>query len=426
MKDLEKMYFNFIWKGKPDKVKRKLIIRNQNEGGFRAPDIRNIILSQKISWVKRLFNSDKQSNLNTLFCINISPQHKDFYEYSTKYINENVCTRRTNDFWKDVLKAWSSFVTQKGGIIKSQSDILTQPMWNNENIKVDNKTINYEQMSKSNIRWINDIIKEDGTFLNCTEVVEKYKCKTNFLQYAGIVQAIRTYCKRSNIKLDKKIMSPFIPYFLEDIVSKTKGCRVFYDILQESQSIRTLQQYRIKWERDLDNSFNEEEWKHINVLPFKSNLNSKAKWFQYSILHRFLPTNDLLHKMKIKDTNKCSFCKNETETICHMFYECPIVENILKAIKDWIEKGTQTKLNFSKSNVILGYPEHRNRVLNKILITVKHTIFKIKQLGLIPNITYIKNDLRQAYNIDKATAYSTCDNNQFTKFWSSCHLLFRD
>lgn len=44
--------FNFIWDGKPDKIRRDILIQNYNKGGFNMIDIEIFIWSLKISWIK--------------------------------------------------------------------------------------------------------------------------------------------------------------------------------------------------------------------------------------------------------------------------------------------------------------------------------------------------------------------------------------
>ncbi len=42
---------------------------------------------------------------------------------------------------------------------------------------------------------------------------------------------------------------------------------------------------------------------------------NKLSEFQFKILHRYLATNTVLYKMKLTNTNTCTFCNIEIETI---------------------------------------------------------------------------------------------------------------
>ena len=53
---------------------------------------------------------------------------------------------------------------------------------------------------------------------------------------------------------------------------------------------------------------------------FKTTSDSVIQWLQYRILHRILPVNYYLKKINVMTSDKCSFCKEDTETIQHVFF----------------------------------------------------------------------------------------------------------
>ena len=128
--------------------------------------------------------------------------------------------------------------------------------------------------------------------------------------------------------------------------------------------------------------------------------------------------------MKLKDTDECTFCQKAPETIAHIFFDCTFVKNIWDELKTWIEEKTDSKLNFSKRNICLGYPQKRNMILNLLITVVKYKIYTSKCKGFPPKINCIKEELRQIYEIDKSICYSNCQFAKFIKFWSVCHNLF--
>ena len=48
----------------------------------------------------------------------------------------------------------------------------------------------------------------------------------------------------------------------------------------------------------------------------------------FQFLHRIIPTNTCLLKVKIKDNDRCSFCRNEPESLEHLFFDCSTVKDI--------------------------------------------------------------------------------------------------
>ena len=55
---ITKEMFNFLWDGKPDKIKRSKIIMNYTSGGLKLTDIEIILNSIKGSCVKRLLTEN--------------------------------------------------------------------------------------------------------------------------------------------------------------------------------------------------------------------------------------------------------------------------------------------------------------------------------------------------------------------------------
>lgn len=53
--------FKFIWRKKKDKIKRKVIISDYDEGGLHAPSIDTMPKSLKLAWIPRLKAEEENS-----------------------------------------------------------------------------------------------------------------------------------------------------------------------------------------------------------------------------------------------------------------------------------------------------------------------------------------------------------------------------
>ena len=95
-----------------------------------------------------------------------------------------------------------------------------------------------------------------------------------------------------------------------------KGCKSTYNILIDKKvDICTS---KPKW-RDKGYIFSQTDWNKIFELPLKSIKESKLQWLQLQILHRIIPANDYLYKLKKVNSPFCTFCTTETENIDHRF-----------------------------------------------------------------------------------------------------------
>ena len=66
IKNIEKLMFDFLWNGKPDKISRNTIIQDYKNAGLKMVDIHYFIDGLKISWIKRLEN-DKANNWQHIY-----------------------------------------------------------------------------------------------------------------------------------------------------------------------------------------------------------------------------------------------------------------------------------------------------------------------------------------------------------------------
>ena len=59
--------FKFIWDGKPDKIKRNLIIQDYSKGGLKMVDIYSYIYSLKTKWIQRIIDNKNTGNWKELY-----------------------------------------------------------------------------------------------------------------------------------------------------------------------------------------------------------------------------------------------------------------------------------------------------------------------------------------------------------------------
>ena len=71
VKDVNKIIFDFIWKGK-DKIKRPALISDIEDGGLKAPHLDSVIETQRILCCKKLA-SDQPSNWKKILLHYLEP-----------------------------------------------------------------------------------------------------------------------------------------------------------------------------------------------------------------------------------------------------------------------------------------------------------------------------------------------------------------
>lgn len=176
----------------------------------------------------------------------------------------------------------------------------------------------------------------------------------------------------------------------------------------------------LKWEEILNADI--QDWSKYFVLLKKSCRDTYLVSFQYKLLHRIIPTNTFLYKIKLKDTKLCTFCKTEDETIEHLFYECTLVhtfwENVLLKVQQFF-----VNFELDKKQIFLGY-DQESKFLNFIVLFAKNYIFRCKLKDQIPNIVDMKNRIEKYHS---AEVYSALKNNKLhscERFWAPLQIIF--
>ena len=205
--------------------------------------------------------------------------------------------------------------------ISNTQEAMKECIWYNDGIRINNNTVYYTHWHKRGIKYIVDLVDESRSLYSWQRINEKYPNMTNFIEFHGIIQSVKMYLKSLTINTPYifNLVKPFRPTPISWILKSNKGCRVSYNILNviNTDKTRTM----IKWERNLDTEIELSEWQKLNIIPFKCIYETKLRWFQYRINQRILSTNTFLHKINISDSDKCSFCHQEPETLVHLFYD---------------------------------------------------------------------------------------------------------
>jgi hypothetical protein len=237
-------------------------------------------------------------------------------DYIVKLINIT-----TNDFWKDVLDSWLYVVSKLMDTEHAHnSKILCIPIWYNTIIKVDKKSLFIKQWYERGVKIIDDFLDEKGCFLSKENFAKKYNIESICcMKYNSVISAISTFMKGLNFSKEHcvKMYRPFSPLYFGIILQAKKTSQYIYRFINISNNV--------------PKSF--EKWKSLHLYKelhftvqdvfkncFMVSKDSKVQWLQYRILHRILPVNYYLKKIKIVDSDVCTFCNSERETIEHIFF----------------------------------------------------------------------------------------------------------
>lgn len=195
------------------------------KGGRHGVDIKTIMMSLKLVWMKDIVL--QRSTL--LFDSEIRK-----IALCGKQNIKNRIKKIANIFWKDVLEAWLHF-SEKSPEQKSYPSM--EPLFYNENILIEKKTVFNKNWFENNIVFVNDVLNEDGSIMKLKDLKEKYKkIELDFQTYNNLKDAIEKWVRKKNVSLFKvnfshiKCIKKFLwePIFYSAVHCNAPTADVFY------------------------------------------------------------------------------------------------------------------------------------------------------------------------------------------------------
>ena len=220
------------------------------------------------------------------------PFMNDFQNFGAEFISTKL-KRIKNPFWMDVFSSYKVFLDSLKP--RTWDQFLSQPIWFNSNFKVGGTCMFYRNWYERGIRFVNDLLDENGSLSSYESVIQMFDRRIIFLDFRNVM---------SNLNVAQcKLNVPFLPFALIEVLRNKKGCRDMYDILVT----KTVHSPAIqKWQ---NNILLPENFKWNDLIPHlrKCTKDTTLIWFEIRIMHRILATNSLLQKMGILLDNRCSF-----------------------------------------------------------------------------------------------------------------------
>ena len=385
-------------------------------GGLKMIDYFEFITALKSSWIRRLMQC--RTKWKNLLEAIIKEKVNSLWLKGTDFIAD-ISNSINNIFWKEVFCSWIKIVKITADQIEN---IPFEHIWSNPRLKINNELSYQKSFHRVGLSLIIDLFDTDGEFLS-QETLKHFNVNMNFLDYAGLRKTVLKRIELCDIKNTKLAMQPFIPSTIAVFLKNIKGCKDMYNILisKKKEPVKSIS----KWK---DEGFNisDADWCKIFELPYKTTKESKFHWLQFKILHRLIPTNKYLKKLKLTDSNLCTFCKLEAETIEHLFVDCPYVKEIWDAVEDMLLDRYNIPITLNKTNILFGKFNTCNtyKVENLLILIIKHYIFTCKYKSKKLNTDALLNVITERFYVEKYLLLRNGEYAQYEKYWKKiCDLL---
>ena len=381
LEEIDTSIFKFLWGNKPPKIAKNVIQNEIHTGGLKMPNIFLKAKSWKLMWLKRaLLHPDRNwvkildGILNTMKFVHI---------IQSNLLQRAAPVKNLPKFYQDII---SSLATLESPEAESAHDIQNQQIWFDRYITIEKKPIFWKVWYQKGIIYIRDLLDDNANFLTQDQLKFRYDLNCNFLDVLKIRQSI-PYPWRNMIRQAPTKAQNIPQLLLHDKSNATsqaivslKSKDIYWLLYRAQNKSLGVPASHDKWSEALDLALDTEEWNTVHKIPFRATHETYIQSFQYKVLHRIIPCNHWLYKLKIVISPNCKTCGTD-DTLIHYFMDYERVQNFWNSFDTWWYTLTNTRLVIDPAIVIFGIPENTldAQVLNFCLVMAKLHIYKTKQ-----------------------------------------------
>ena len=203
--------------------------------------------------------------------------------------------------------------------------------------------------------------------------------------------------------------NPHMPIHAELFSLSHKGCSQWAKLIHRQRTPNIIAN-EIKMAEKFDILAGEDRWKEAYRQNKMIKYGNNIRWLNCQIMRGSLATNRYLSKAKIKESDLCTFCKQESETIEHLFWSCRVVNSfLLQSNTELSLRGLGTDMlfittnNFFKEIMLLG--DNRPLIPPEtpyLIDQLKRFIWICRCRNKLPNWPGLRNYLVREISIDKS------------------------
>ena len=309
-------------------------------------------------------------------------------------------------FYKNLVTFWGELKATHNP--QTSKEIKREYIWLNPFITIGRGTVFYPNWYKNGIKYISDIIGEDGLLLHDRTIKARFGINFNFLDYYSLRHAIPAKWK-TILEHEALTDSGAAPLADHTINLNMKSKDIYWKLQgAPAESIQAT-----KWIEELN--LDKEDWSYICKLPFECCYETKLQSFQYSLLYRFVPYKKRLYMMGLVDTDNCDYCTG-LDSIVHRFVTCPVISKFWNEFSDWWRLFS-SDITLDAKNIILGFYTHKCYTLNNCVLLAKYFIHRRKCVKGIISFAIFKGLLKQNITMEEHILLKNKKLNVFNDRW---------
>ena len=121
------------------------------------------------------------------------------------------------------------------------------------------------------------------------------------------------------------------------------------------------------------------DWSTVYENNYCTTNETKLRSFQIRLNLRSIVTNVQMHVLDTAFDNLHTFCREEPETLIHLFCDCKIVDVFWNNIFDWILAPFRTNVPSNNFRKLFGFhPQYvNNQIVNLMLLSARFLIHPV-------------------------------------------------
>ena len=240
-KQIDSIFFKFIWNKKSEKVRRENAKLPKHLGGLNVPDVEKFWLSFKFSWLRRLLST--KAFWPKIILEQISKVHKSPVTPSQLLqlgpaLLSQIGKKLTNKFWQQVLI--SAVNVTEGAIFCYPEKLSISSFWYNPYILRNNKVVtpaNFPEI-QNHVSTLSDFFQPcSNEIMERHEFCAKYSLDIDEIKYIDLRYIITLALQKMKFPREKLLpaVSPFKPILIDIALSANKGCSIYYKMLMKKK-----------------------------------------------------------------------------------------------------------------------------------------------------------------------------------------------
>ena len=407
VKSLENIIRDYLWSGKKSKISMRILQNSKDEGGLNLVNFRNKDKSLKATWPKILYNEEEYATL-VYHELRVNTLKEDIWR--CRLLPEDVKKLKVkNQFWLDVLMSWSEYNSYY------QTRLENQLIWYNSKIKVRGKVIMWNDVYKQGLKYVYQLF-EHQHFKTEQMVWNQYKLTV--LRFNSLKAALPLEWKTFFMENPIAKYSPVPPHNYDHCLNMQNFSSSVYKFV--SSDLLLIHNKYLKWLASIGTDFCESlvDYGKAHGRVVKVTNIPKFRSFQYRLLQRAIVTNTQLCKWKIIQDDRCYFCREERETIEHLFFHCRTVQQVWTDFFQYIRQRFSVVVQEGPVAILFNQIVAGNHVANFLCLIAKQYIYQQRCLKGNISLHALKAVIAKTEDIEKYIALKNGKVLQHEKKWN--------